>query len=48
LYMAKKVITTQGGAIIFSSEEGKGSTFGFIFPKDMPSGNVALPAQTRD
>lgn len=33
LFMAKKVIAAQGGAIIFKSEEGKGSTFGFIFPK---------------
>jgi signal transduction histidine kinase len=33
LYMAKKVITAQGGAIIFKSEEGKGSTFGFSFPR---------------
>jgi signal transduction histidine kinase len=33
LYMAKKVITAQGGAIIFKSEEGKGSTFGFTFPR---------------
>jgi signal transduction histidine kinase len=29
LFMAKKVITAQGGQIIFKSEEGKGSTFGF-------------------
>jgi len=33
LFMAKKVIVAQGGAIIFSSQEGKGSTFGFTFPK---------------
>ena len=33
LYMAKKVIVAQGGAVIFSSEEGKGSTFGFTIPK---------------
>jgi signal transduction histidine kinase len=33
LYMAKKVIIAQGGAIIFDSKEGKGSTFGFIFYK---------------
>lgn len=33
LFMAKKVIVTQGGAIIFHSEEGKGSTFGFSFAK---------------
>jgi signal transduction histidine kinase len=34
LFMAKKVIVAQGGAIIFTSKEGKGSTFGFSFPKD--------------
>lgn len=33
LFMAKKVIIAQGGSIIFKSEEGKGSTFGFSFPK---------------
>ncbi len=33
LYMAKKVISAQGGVIIFESEEGKGSTFGFAFNK---------------
>jgi signal transduction histidine kinase len=33
LFMAKKVVAAQGGAIIFSSVEGKGSTFGFTFPK---------------
>lgn len=33
LFMAKKVIVAQGGAVIFKSEEGKGSTFGFSFPK---------------
>lgn len=33
LYMAQKIITAQGGAIIFNSEEGKGSTFGFSFPR---------------
>lgn len=31
LYMAKKVIVAQGGAIIFKSQPGKGSTFGFSF-----------------
>ncbi len=34
LFMAKKVIVAQGGALIFHSEEGKGSTFGFSFPKE--------------
>jgi len=33
IFMAKKVIIAQGGAIIFRSEEGKGSTFGFSFPR---------------
>lgn len=33
LFMAKKVIIAQGGAVIFSSTEGKGSTFGFTMPK---------------
>ncbi len=31
LYMAKQVIEAQDGEIIFESEEGKGSTFGFRF-----------------
>jgi signal transduction histidine kinase len=34
LFMAKKVIIAQGGAIILKSQEGKGSTFGFRFPLD--------------
>jgi signal transduction histidine kinase len=33
LFMAKKVIIAQGGAVIFDSQEGKGSTFGFVFSK---------------
>lgn len=33
LFMAKKVIVAQGGSVIFDSKEGKGSTFGFSFPK---------------
>ncbi len=32
LFMAKKVVVAQGGAIVFKTEEGKGSTFGFSFP----------------
>jgi hypothetical protein len=31
--MARKVIVAQGGAIIFESKEGKGSTFGFVLNK---------------
>ncbi|MDQ2973423.1 MAG: HAMP domain-containing histidine kinase [bacterium] len=34
LFMAKKAIIAQGGTMIFKSAEGKGSTFGFSFPKD--------------
>ena len=33
LFMAQKVVVAQGGATIFSSKEGHGSTFGFTFPK---------------
>jgi signal transduction histidine kinase len=36
LFMAKKVVVAQGGAIIFRSVEGKGSTFGFSFPRVPP------------
>lgn len=34
LYLAKKVITAHKGKMIFASEEGKGSTFGFRIPLD--------------
>jgi signal transduction histidine kinase len=43
LFMAKKVVVAQGGAIIFKSEEGKGSTFGFTFPK----AKVLAPAPSK-
>lgn len=33
LFMAKKVVSAQGGHILFDSVEGKGSTFGFAFSK---------------
>lgn len=39
LYMARKVIVAQGGAILFNSIEGQGSTFGFSFPLD----KIAVP-----
>jgi signal transduction histidine kinase len=55
LFMAKKVITAQGGAIIFDSHEGKGSTFGFMFdkkklaptdkPATSPEKQIASPAK---
>ncbi|HET8708836.1 MAG TPA: GAF domain-containing sensor histidine kinase [Candidatus Saccharimonadales bacterium] len=56
LFMAKKVILGQGGAIIFESREGKGSTFGFTFakkrlqiienPVDKSSTPVKIPQKT--
>jgi signal transduction histidine kinase len=49
LFMAKKVIAASGGALVFESEEGKGSTFGFRFSKAkhaVPAGNpVGQPAE---
>lgn len=33
LFMARKVVVAQGGSVIFKSTEGKGSTFGFSFPR---------------
>ena len=33
LFMARKVVVAQGGSVIFKSVEGKGSTFGFSFPR---------------
>lgn len=45
LFMAKKVIINQGGSLIFSSEEGKGSTFGFSFPKVKLSKPPISPAR---
>lgn len=32
LFMAQKIIVAQNGSVIFESEEGRGSTFGFRFP----------------
>jgi signal transduction histidine kinase len=40
LFMAKKVIIAQGGALVFESQQDKGSTFGFIFSK----AKLAVPA----
>lgn len=33
LYLAKEVVSAQGGELIFKSQEGKGSTFGFRLEK---------------
>lgn len=46
LYMAKKVVTAQGGAIIFDSKEGKGSTFGFTFTKSKLQGTEVSEKHT--
>ncbi len=43
LFMAKKVILAQGGAIIFESRDGKGSTFGFVFSKHKLAANAKKP-----
>jgi len=48
LFMAKKVVVAEGGAIIFKSSEGKGSTFGFSFPrkpKEVKAGETPKAAQ---
>lgn len=36
LFLAKKVVTAQGGDVIFESTEGKGSMFGFTLPLTTP------------
>ena len=46
LFMAQKVVVAQGGAVIFSSKEGKGSTFGFTFPKEKLLAPEPTPANT--
>lgn len=49
LFMAKKVIVAQGGSIIFESEEGKGSTFGFRFSKathGVPTAPIVASTET--
>ena len=51
LFMAKKVIIAQGGALIFESKEGKGSTFGFVFSKaklGIPKASVPVKAAPAD
>lgn len=37
LYLAKRVVEDQGGKLIFESEIGKGSTFGFELPIEPPA-----------
>jgi signal transduction histidine kinase len=45
LFMAKKVIVAQGGAVLFESEEDKGSTFGFRFAK---ASHMVTPEQAKE
>lgn len=47
LFLARKIVALQGGAMIFESKEGKGSTFGFRFPRQKLSVDEAVnnPAQ---
>jgi signal transduction histidine kinase len=48
LFMAKKVIVASGGAVLFSSEEGKGSTFGFTFSKrKLQPATVVSPSESK-
>lgn len=47
LYMAQRVVSAQGGAILFKSEEGKGSTFGFRFPLSSIKTKQSLLKQLR-
>jgi signal transduction histidine kinase len=44
IYLAKRVVEDHGGKVVFHSEEGKGSSFGFRFPlkKKLP-GNTTPP-----
>lgn len=46
LFMAKKVIAAEEGSIIFTSEEGKGSTFGFVFSKSKVLAPPTTPEKT--
>jgi len=49
LFMAKKVVVAQGGAVIFESEEGKGSTFGFVFSKTkLASAGKTTPVKSKE
>lgn len=45
LFLAKKVVEDQGGKLIFESQEGKGSTFGFILPNKVKPADNGSGAQ---
>ncbi len=46
LYLAKRVVEQQGGTIIFSSVEGKGSTFGFEIPINVNKRHIPKSTKT--
>lgn len=48
LFMAKKVIVSQGGTLLFESKEGKGSTFGFILSRAKLEAPENEPAAVSD
>lgn len=49
LFMAKKIIIAQGGAVLFESVEGKGSSFGFRFSKaDHLAPQGTTPARSKE
>ncbi len=51
LFMAKKVIVAQGGAVIFKSQEGRGSTFGFSLVKSRlmpPDASKTPPSKPKE
>lgn len=41
LVIAKNVITLHGGVVIFETEPGKGSVFGFSIPFELSDGHMA-------
>ncbi|HWT40008.1 MAG TPA: ATP-binding protein [Dongiaceae bacterium] len=45
LFLAKKVIDDHGGSIVFESEEGKGSTFGFRLPLPKAPSSKEKPSE---
>ncbi len=48
LFMAKKVVIAQGGAIIFQSTEGQGSSFGFSLPRALVEIKPGQPLPVKD
>ncbi len=50
LYLVRRVVEDQGGRVVFKSEQGKGSTFGFILPLDtnLPLGQYLPPSNSAD